>query len=87
MPVYDYGRTEMDANKWPDQVCIVLAPQQAKTGDAQIGQSGAIAIEGVDMTAYLPVYTNYQTALKEHPDTPIYLMSFDDFKRQLGMPI
>ena len=83
MPVYDYGRTEMDANKWPDQVCIVLAPQQTKTGTGQ----GSVNIEGIDMTAYLPVYTNYQTALKEHPDTPIYLMSFVDFKRQLGMPI
>ena len=83
MPVYDYGRTEMDAQKWPDQICIALVPQQTKTGTGQ----GSITIEGIDMTAYLPIYTNYQTALKEHPDTPIYVMSLIDFKRQLGMPI
>ena len=50
MPVYDYGRTEMDAQKWPDQVCVVLSPQLVKKGDGQ-GQSGAITIEGIDMTA------------------------------------
>ena len=86
MPVYDYGRTEMDAQKWPDQICIVLTPQQSKEGDGR-GQSGSVTLEGIDMTAYLPIYTNYQTALKEHPDTPIYVMSLVDFKRQLGMPI
>ena len=39
------------------------------------------------MTAYLPVYTNYQAAMQEHPNVPIYLMSLVDFKRTLGMPI
>ena len=86
MPVYDYGRTEMDAQKWPDQVCVVLSPQLVKKGDGQ-GQSGAITIEGIDMTAYLPIYTNYQAALKEYPNTSIYVMSLTDYKRQLGMPI
>tara|TARA_R110002020_G_scaffold199206_2_gene400620 strand:- start:340 stop:603 length:264 start_codon:yes stop_codon:yes gene_type:complete len=87
MPVYDYGRTEMDANKWPDQVCVVLEPQQSKTGDAQSGQSGSITIEGIDTTAYLPVYLNYQTAMQEHPNVPIYVLSLVDFKRKLGMLI
>ena len=87
MPVYDKRRMEMDASEWPDQICIVLKPMQVKTGDGQVGQSGAITIETINMTAYLPIYTNYQTAMQEHPNSQIYLMSLIDFKRKLGMPI
>jgi hypothetical protein len=87
MPVYDKGRVEMDASKWPDQICIVLKPTQSKSGDAQIGQSGAIIIETVGMTAYLPIYTNYQAALQDYPHCPIHVMSFVDFKRELRVPI
>lgn len=87
MPVYDYGRVEMDTLKWPDQICIVLAPQQSKQGDAQSGQSGAITLETIDMQAYLPVYTNYQAAMQEYPNAHIYVMSLVDFKHKLGLPI
>ena len=87
MPVYDKGRTEMDASKWPDQVCIVLKPMQTKTGSGQVGQSGTVTIETIGMTAYLPIYTNYQTALQDYPNCPIYLLNFVDFKRELGVPI
>ena len=38
MPVYDKGRTEPAASQYPDQICIVLKPFQAKQGDGQIGQ-------------------------------------------------
>jgi len=87
MPVYDKRRTEMDAAKWPDQICIVLKPMQSKSGDAQIGHSGTITIETVGMTAYLPIYTNYQAALQDYPNCPIHVMSLVDFKRELGIPI
>ena len=87
MPVYDKRRTEMDASKWPDQICIVLKPMQSKSGDAQIGQSGTITIEAIGMTAYLPIYINYQAALQDYPHAPIHVMSFVDFKRELGVNI
>ena len=50
MPVYDKGRTEPEAAQYPDQVCIVLKPFQAKQGDGQIGQSGSLTIETEGMT-------------------------------------
>ena len=87
MPVYDKRRIEMDASKWPDQICIVLKPMQSKAGNGQVGQSGTITIETIGMTAYLPIYTNYQTALQDYPNCPIYLMNFVDFKHELGVPI
>jgi|AP95_1055475.scaffolds.fasta_scaffold216632_1 hypothetical protein len=87
MPVYDKRRMEIDASEWPDQICIVLKPMQSKSGDGQVGQSGAVTIETIGMTAYLPIYTNYQTAMQAYPDVPIYLMSLVEFKRELGVPI
>ena len=87
MPVYDKSRMEIDASKWPDQICIVMKPMQAKSGNGQVGQSGAVTIETINMTAYLPIYTNYQAAMQDYPDCPIYLMSLVEFKRELGMPI
>lgn len=87
MPVYDKRQIAMDAAKWPDQICIVLKPMQFKSGDGQVGQSGAITIENIGMTAYIPIYTNYQAALQDHPNEHIYLMSLIDFKRELGLPI
>jgi hypothetical protein len=60
---------------------------QTKAGDGQVGQSGTITIETIGMTAYLPIYTNYQAALQDYPNCPIYLMNFVDFKRELGVPI
>jgi len=87
MPVYDKGRTEPAASQYPDQVCIVLKPFQAKQGDGQIGQSGSLTIETVGMTGYLPIYTNYQQAMKEHPNSHIYVMSLIEFKKELGIPM
>ena len=87
MPVYDKGKTEPDADKYPDQICIVLKAFQTKQGNGQVGQAGALTIENVSMTAYLPVYTNYQQAMAEHPNSHIYVMSLIEFKRELGMPI
>tara|TARA_B100000949_G_C14116437_1_gene380646 strand:- start:263 stop:526 length:264 start_codon:yes stop_codon:yes gene_type:complete len=87
MPVYDKGRTEPEAAQYPDQVCIVLKPFQAKQGDGQIGQSGSLTIETVGMTGYLPIYTNYQQAMKEHPNSHIYVMSLIEFKKELGIPM
>ena len=87
MPVYDKRQVEMDAAKWPDQICIVLKPMQSKSGDGQVGQSGAITIENIGMTAYIPIYTNYQAALQDHPNEHIYLMSLINFKHELGLPI
>ena len=87
MPVYDKSRMEIDASKWPDQICIVMKPMQAKSGNGQVGQAGAVTIETIGMTAYLPIYTNYQAAMQDYPDCPIYLMSLVEFKRELGMPI
>jgi len=77
----------MNASDLPDQICIVLTPQASKSGDGQIGQSGAVTLETIDITAYLPIYTDYQIALQENPNCPIYVMSLVDFKRRLGMPI
>ena len=87
MPVYDKGRTEPEAAQYPDQVCIVLKPFQAKQGNGQIGQSGSLTIETVGMTGYLPIYTNYQQAMKEHPNSHIYVMSLIEFKKELGIPM
>ena len=87
MPVYDKGRPEPEAAQYPDQVCIVLKPFQAKQGDGQIGQSGSLTIETVGMTGYLPIYTNYQQAMKEHPNSHIYVMSLIEFKKELGIPM
>ena len=86
MPVYDKRRTEPDAAQYPDQVCIVLKAFQTKQGDGQVGQSGSLTIENVSMTAYLPVYTNYQQAMTEHPNSHIYVMSLVEFKEELGIP-
>ena len=87
MSMYDRGRTEPDANKYPDQICIVLKAFQTKQGNGQIGQSGSLTIENIDMTAYLPIYTNYQQATAEHPHSHIYVMSLIEFKQQLGIPM
>ena len=87
MPVYDKGTTDPEAPQYPDQVCIVLKPFQAKQGDGQIGQSGSLTIETVGMTGYLPIYTNYQQAMKEHPNSHIYVMSLIEFKKELGIPM
>ncbi len=87
MPVYDYGRTEMDTNNWPDQICIVLKPMLSKSGDGQVGQSGTLTIENIDMTAYLPIYATYQAAIQDYPNCQIFMMSLVDLKRELGMPI
>jgi len=85
MPVYDKSHMEMDASEWPDQVCIVMKPMQTKSGNGQIGQSGAVTIETINMTAYLPIYTNYQAAMQDYPDCPIYLISLVDLKHELGV--
>ena len=87
MPVYDKGKTEPDADKYPDQICIVLKAFQTKQGNGQVGQSGSLTIENVSMTAYLPVYTNYQQAMADHPNSHIYVMSLIEFKEELGIPI
>ena len=86
MPVYDKGKTEPDADKYPDQICIVLKAFQTKQGNGQVGQSGSLTIENVSMTAYLPVYTNYQQAMADHPNSHIYVMSLIKFKQELGIP-
>ena len=86
MPVYDKGKTEPDADKYPDQICIVLKASQTKQGNGQVGQSGSLTIENVSMTAYLPVYTNYQQAMADHPNSHIYVMSLIEFKQELGIP-
>jgi hypothetical protein len=87
MPVYDKGKAEPDADKYPDQICIVLKAFQTKQGNGQVGQSGSLTIENVSMTAYLPVYTNYQQAMADHPNSHIYVMSLIEFKEELGIPI
>ena len=87
MPVYDYRRTEIDTSDWPDQICIVLKPTLSKSGDGQIGQSGAITVETTEVTAYLPIYTTYQAAIQDYPNCQIFMMSLVDLKRELGMPI
>jgi len=38
------------------------------------------------MTAYLPIYTNYQQAIIDHPNAHIYVMSLVEFKEELGIP-
>ena len=86
MPVYDKGKTEPDADKYPDQISIVLKAFQTKQGNGQVGQSGSLTIENVSMTAYLPVYTNYQQAMADHPNSHIYVMSLIEFKQELGIP-
>ena len=86
MPVYDKGKAEPDADKYPDQICIVLKAFQTKQGNGQVGQSGSLTIENVSMTAYLPVYTNYQQAMADHPNSHIYVMSLVEFKEELGIP-
>jgi len=86
MPVYDKGKAEPDADKYPDQICIVLKAFQTKQGNGQVGQSGSLTIENVSMTAYLPVYTNYQQAMADHPNSHIYVMSLIEFKQELGIP-
>ena len=86
MPVYDKGKTEPYADKYPDQICIVLKAFQTKQGNGQVGQSGSLTIENVSMTAYLPVYTNYQQAMADHPNSHIYVMSLVEFKEELGVP-
>ena len=86
MPVYDKGKTEPDADKYPDQICIVLKAFQTKQGNGQVGQSGSLTIENVSMTAYLPVYTNYQQAMADHPNSHIYVLSLVEFKEELGIP-
>ena len=86
MPVYDKGKPEPDADKYPDQICIVLKAFQTKQGNGQVGQSGSLTIENVSMTAYLPVYTNYQQAMADHPNSHIYVMSLIEFKQELGIP-
>ena len=86
MPVYDKGKTEPDADKYPDQICIVLKAFQTKQGNGQVGQSGSLTNENVSMTAYLPVYTNYQQAMADHPNSHIYVMSLIEFKQELGIP-
>jgi len=87
MPVYDKRRMEVEAAKWPDQICIILKPMRVKSGNGQVGQSGTITIETIGMTAYLPIYTDYQAALQDYPHTPIHVMSFVNFKRELGVNI
>ena len=86
MPVYDKGKAEPDADKYPDQICIVLKAFQTKQGNGQVGQSGSLTIENVSMTAYLPGYTNYQQAMADHPNSHIYVMSLVEFKEELGIP-
>jgi len=86
MPVYDKRLMEMDASKWPDQICMVLKPMQSKSGDGQIGQSGAITIENIEMMAYLPIYTSYHAAIQDYPNCQIFVMSLVELKRELEMP-
>jgi len=72
---------------YPNQLYVVLTLQQSKTGDMQSRQSGAVTLETTDVTAYLPIYTNYQDALREYPNVPIHVMSFLEFKNTPRLPI
>ena len=78
---------EVEIMDYPDQLYIVLTLQQSKTGDMQSRQSGAVTLETTDVTAYLPIYTNYQDALREYPNHPIHIMSASEFKNKLRLPI
>ena len=78
---------EVDIMDYPNQLYIVLTPQQSKTGDVQSKQSGAVTLETTDVTAYLPIYTNYQDALREYPNFPIHIMSFLEFNDKPRLPI
>ena len=53
----------------------------------QSRQSGAVTLETTDVTAYLPIYTNYQDALREYPNFPIHVMSSSEFKSKPRLPI
>jgi hypothetical protein len=79
--------SEVDIMDYPNQLYVVLTLQQSKTGDMQSRQSGAVTLETTDVTAYLPIYTNYQDALREYPNFPIYVMSSLEFKNKPRLPI
>ena len=79
--------SEVDIMDYPDQLYIVLILQPSKTGDMQSRQSGAVTLETTDVTAYLPIYTNYQDALREYPNSPIHVMSSLEFKNKPRLPI
>ena len=80
MPVYDYRHMEM--KDLPDQVCLVLKPTQNPTGDAQEHQTGALSIDLYGIVGYLPIYKNYQDAMKEHPNSHIYIMDLTEYKKR-----
>jgi hypothetical protein len=65
---------EMDASKWPDQICMVLKPMPSKSGDGQM------------MMVYLPIYTSYQAAIQDYPHCQIFVMSLVELKRELEIP-
>ena len=79
--------SEVDIMDYPDQLYIVLTLQQSKAGDMQSRQSGAVTLETTDVTAYLPIFMNYQDALREYPNFPIHVMSSSEFKSKPSLPI
>ena len=83
MPVYDHRRIAM--KDLPDQVCLVLKPTSNPDGDAQEGQSGSLNIDLCGIVGSLPVYRNYQQAMKNHPNSQIYIMDLTEYKRELGL--
>ena len=85
MPVYDYRNVAL--KDLPDQICLVLKPTQNPSGNAQEHQSGALSMDICGIVGYLPIYTNYQQAMKEHPNSHIYVMSLIEFKKELGIPM
>ena len=64
--------SEVDIMDYPNQLFIVLTLQESKTGDMQSRQSGSVPLETTDVTAYLPIYSTYQDALREYPNFPIH---------------
>lgn len=83
MPVFDHRRTPM--KDLPDEVCIVLRPTQNPDGTGQEYQSGSISIDTFGIVGYLPVYSNYLDALKENPNSNIYILDLTEYKRELGL--
>tara|TARA_R100001086_G_C11732909_1_gene230224 strand:- start:86 stop:358 length:273 start_codon:yes stop_codon:yes gene_type:complete len=83
MPVFDHRRTPI--KDLPDEVCIVLRPTQNPDGTGQEYQSGSINIDTYGIVGYLPVYNSYLDALKENPNSHIYMLNLTEYKKELGL--
>ena len=82
MPVIDYRYTN---DSIPDQICIVISPQSQPTRDWQEHQAGAITIDSCGVVGYLPVYSDYETAVNDHPESYIHIMNLVNYKKDIGL--